>query len=209
VPAQLKYKDMNLGKFLTHASIAIITIIGTNTRLQATELGPEVVLKAVYAGLRRVDSTRANPQVRWNVRNGTASPCGRISGSLYCPRNNTIYITKQHIQMAYQHGDAALAYILAHEYAHAVQIRGGTRIKNITQLELQADCLAGYYMGVMPDVDFDLQDIKEIAAIAFEVGDYEYNSRQHHGTPKERTRAVLTGFQGSQQENGIETCQIQ
>jgi uncharacterized protein len=199
---------MNLGKFLTHVSIAVITIIGTNTRLQATELGPEVVLKAVYAGLRKVDGTRANPKVRWNVRNGISSPCGRVSGSLYCPRNNTIYITQQHIKMAYQYGDAALAYILAHEYAHAVQITSGTRIRNITQLELQADCLAGYYMGVMPDVTFDRQDIEEIAGIAYQVGDYEYNNKQHHGTPKERARAVLTGFQGSQQENGIEVCQM-
>jgi uncharacterized protein len=200
---------MNLGKFLTRVSIALITIIGTNKPLQATELGPEIVLKSVYAGLRQVDSTRSNPRVRWNVRNGTASPCGRISGSMYCPRSNTIYITRQHIQLAYQYGDAALAYILAHEYAHATQVAGGSRLRNITQIELQADCLAGYYMGMMSDfVTFDRQDIEEIAEIAFRVGDYEFNNRQHHGTPKERALAVLSGFQGSQQENGIETCRM-
>lgn len=199
---------MNLGKFLTHVGIAIITIIGTNRPLQADELGPEVVLKAIYAGLRQVDETRSNPKVRWNVRNGTSSPCGRISGSLYCPRNNTIYITQQHIQMAYQYGDAALAYILAHEYAHAAQIAAGSRLRNITQIELQADCLAGYYMGSMTNVTFDRQDIDEIAGIAYQVGDYEYNNRQHHGTPKQRARAVLLGFQGSQQANGIQTCQV-
>ena len=199
---------MNLGKFLTRATIAMITIIGMGTPIQADELEPEIVLKAIYTGLRKVDTTRANPRVRWNVRNGTASPCGRISGSLYCPRNNTVYITRQHIKMAYQYGDAALAYILAHEYAHAVQITTGTRIRNITQLELQADCLAGYYMGVMPDVTFDRQDIEEIAGIAHQVGDYEYNNQQHHGTPKERATAVLRGFQGSQQQNGIQACQM-
>ena len=199
---------MKLGKFLTHIGIAVITIVGTNKTLQASELGPDVVLNAVYQGLRQVDGTRSNPRLRWNVRNGTSSPCGRISGSLYCPRSNTIYITQQHIKMAYQYGDAALAYILAHEYAHAAQIAGGSRLRNITQIELQADCLAGYYMGVMPGVDFDDKDIEEIARIAFQVGDYEYNNRQHHGTPKERAIAVLTGFKGSQQESGIQTCQI-
>jgi uncharacterized protein len=199
---------MKLGKFLTHIGIAVITIMGTNRTLQASELGPEVVLNAVYQGLRKVDVTRSNPRVRWNIRNGTSSPCGRVSGSLYCPRSNTIYITQQHIRMAYQYGDAALAYILAHEYAHAAQITGGSRLRNITQIELQADCLAGYYMGVMPDVSFDDKDIEEIARIAFQVGDYEYNNRQHHGTPKERALAVLTGFQGAQQENGMATCQI-
>jgi uncharacterized protein len=199
---------MNLAKILTRVSIAIITVIGTTQPLRSTELGPEVVLNAVYQGLRKVDVTRANPRVRWNVRNGTSSPCGRVSGSLYCPRNNTIYITQQHIKMAYQYGDAALAYILAHEYAHAAQIAGGSRLRNITQIELQADCLAGYYMSVMPDVSFDDKDIEEIARIAFQVGDYEFNNRQHHGTPKERALAVLTGFQGAQQENGMATCQI-
>jgi uncharacterized protein len=199
---------MNLAKLITHVSIAIITTIATTQPLRSTELGPEVVLNAVYQGLRKVDGTRANPRVRWNVRNGTSSPCGRISGSLYCPRNNTIYITQQHIKMAYQYGDAALAYILAHEYAHAAQVVGGSRLRNITQIELQADCLAGYYMSVMPDVSFDDKDIEEIARIAFQVGDYEYNNRQHHGTPKERALAVLTGFQAAQQANGIQTCQI-
>ena len=199
---------MKLGKFLARISLTVITIIGTTQPLRSTELGPEVVLNAVYQGLRKVDITRSNPRVRWNVRNGTSSPCGRISGSLYCPRSNTIYITQQHIKMAYQYGDAALAYILAHEYAHAAQIAGGSRLRNITQIELQADCLAGYYMGVMPDVSFDDKDIEEIARIAFQVGDYEFNNRQHHGTPKERALAVLTGFQGAQQENGMATCQI-
>lgn len=199
---------MNLAKIFTHVSIAIVTVIGTIQPIRSTELEPEIVLKAVYQGLRQIDSVRANPRVRWNVRNGTSSPCGRISGSLYCPRNNTIYITQQHIRMAYQYGDAALAYILAHEYAHAAQVVGGFTPRNITQAELQADCLAGYYMGAMPDVSFDDQDIEEIARIAYQVGDYEFNNRQHHGTPKQRALAVLSGFKGSQQQNGISVCRM-
>jgi uncharacterized protein len=198
---------MNLGKFFTRVGIAVITVLGTHIPLQATELGPEIVLKSVYAGLRQVDSTRSNPRVRWNVPNGTSSPCGRISGSLYCPRNNTIYITKQHLQMAYQYGDAALAYILTHEYAHAAQTVGGFRPSTITNIELQADCLAGFYMGAMPNVTFDRNDIEQIASLAYQIGDYEFNNRQHHGTPEQRSQAVLLGFQASQQ-NGITACQM-
>ncbi len=200
---------MHLGKFLTHIGITAITTIATSIPLQATELAPEIVLKAVYVGLRQVDTVRANPRLRWNVRNGTASPCGRISGSMYCTRNNTIYITRQHIQMAYQHGDAALAYILTHEYAHAVQTIGRFRPRTITATELQADCLAGYYMGVIPNVTFDRQDIQEIATLAYQIGDFEFNNEQHHGTPQQRTQAVLTGFQASQQKNGIVACRMQ
>jgi uncharacterized protein len=200
---------MHLGKFFARVGIAIISTIATHAvSLQASELGPEVVLNAVYRGLRRVDSTRANPKVKWNVPNGSSSPCGRISGSLYCTRNNTIYITKQHMRMAYQYGDAAFAYILTHEYAHAAQTVGGFRPNNIAQIELQADCLAGFYMGVMPNVSFDVQDIEEIATLAYRIGDYEINNRQHHGTPQERKQAVLLGFQASQ-ENRIDACASQ
>jgi uncharacterized protein len=199
---------MNLRKFFTHISIALITTIAPNIPLSASELGPKVVIEAVYAGLRQVDGSRANPKLKWNVRNGTASPCGPIAGSLYCPRVNTIFITRQHIEMAYQYGDAALAYILSHEYSHAIQIKSGVNVSNITQLELQADCLSGYFMGVMPNVTFDRQDIEQIASIAHEVGDYEFNNTQHHGTPEERAGAVIRGFQGSQKKNGIRACRI-
>ena len=198
---------MHLGKILTHIGIAAITTIATVIPLQATELGPEVVLKAVYAGLRQVDGTRANPRVRWNVRNGTSTPCARVSGSMYCPRNNTIYITGQHIRFAYEYGDAALAYILSHEYAHAVQTAGRFMPRSITAAELQADCLAGYFMGTMPNVNFDLEDIKQIATVAHEIGDYEFNNADHHGTPEQRTRAVLTGIQASQKQN-VSACRV-
>ncbi len=199
---------MRLVKFLTHIGIAAITTIANIIPIQATELGPEIVIKAVYTGMRHVDSTRANPKLRWNVRNGSASPCGTVSGSMYCVRNNTIYITTQHIRMAYQYGDAALAYIIAHEYSHAIQIAGRFRPKNITAIELQADCLAGYFMGVMPDVTFDLADVEQIATLAHQIGDYEFNNAQHHGTPQERARAVLIGFQSSSKQNGIVACRM-
>jgi uncharacterized protein len=206
-PYPLLPTHMNLGKFLTRVSIAFVTTLASNIPIQASELGPEVVLNAVYQGLRKVDATQSRPKVRWNVPNGASSPCGRVSGSLYCTRNNTVYITTQHIRMAYQYGDAALAYILAHEYAHAAQTVGGFRPRNITAIELQADCMAGFYMGAMPDVTFDRQDIEQIAEIAYQVGDYEYNNRQHHGTPEQRAKAVLLGFKASQ-SNGIAACRV-
>jgi predicted metalloprotease len=108
--------------------------------------------------------------------------------------------------MAYQYGDAALAYILTHEYAHAAQTFGRFRPNTIVQIELQADCMAGYYMGAMPNVTFDRNDIEQIASLAYQIGDYEYNNRQHHGTPQQRSQAVILGFQASQQQNGIAAC---
>ena len=199
---------MQLRKIFIRIILAALITVSISIPIKASQLGAEVVLKAVYTGLKQVDSTSANPRVRWNVRNGSNTPCGRISGSLYCTRNNTIYITQQHIRMAYQHGDAALAYILSHEYAHAAQTVGRFLPNNITKIELQADCLAGFYMGAMPNVTFDRQDVQQIATLAYEIGDYEFNNTQHHGTPEQRTRAVLTGLRASQSRNGIRACRI-
>ena len=199
---------MQLRKIFIRIILAALITVSISIPIKASQLGAEVVLKAVYTGLKQVDSTSANPRVRWNVRNGSNTPCGRISGSLYCTRNNTIYITQQHIRMAYQHGDAALAYILSHEYAHAAQTVGRFLPNNITKIELQADCLAGFYMGAMPNVTFDRQDVQQIATLAYEIGDYEFNNTQHHGTPEQRTRAVLTGLRASQSRNGIQACRI-
>jgi uncharacterized protein len=124
---------------------------------------------------------------------------------MFCPPNNTIYITKQHIDMAYKYGDAALAYIVAHEYSHAVQTKSKLDMSNITRVELQADCLAGFYMGVIPNVEFDAEDIQQIATQATDIGDYEFNNDQHHGTPEERKAAVLKGFKASQKKT-IQAC---
>jgi uncharacterized protein len=199
---------MNLGKVFAHIGIAAIVALGIIIPIQASQLGPQAVIPAVHAGIHEVDNTDANPGLKWNVENGTASDCGRISGSLYCPRNNTIYITQEHIQMAYQYGDAALAYIVSHEYSHAVQTKAELDMSNITRVELQADCLAGYYMGVMPNVTFDLEDIQQIANQASAIGDYEFNNEQHHGTPEQRRNFVLRGFGSSQQKNGIRACEM-
>jgi uncharacterized protein len=200
---------MKLMKFFAHAALGAIATVGMNAgSARARELKPKVVIEAVYQGIRQVEGNRAAPRLYWNVRNGTNTACGRISGSVYCPRSNSIYITRQHIKMAYKYGDAALAYIVAHEYAHAIQFVNGFMPRNITLAELQADCLAGYYLGTIQNVTLDERDIQEIATQAYKIGDFEFGNPNHHGTPKQRTNAVLSGFKGSQTRGGINVCQV-
>ncbi|NET55036.1 MAG: hypothetical protein F6K47_02175 [Symploca sp. SIO2E6] len=109
---------------------------------------------------------------------------------------------------AYNHGDAALAYIVAHEYAHAMQTAFGFQ-PNITPIsELQADCLAGFYLGVIPNIVFDTSDILEIGSFAHSVGDFETWHDDHHGTPKQRIKAVSIGIDASSEGmQGVRTCQ--
>ncbi len=95
-------------------------------------------------------------------------------------------------------GDFAVAYVLAHEYAHNLQQELGTFDNAVGSTarpyELQADCLAGtwahsvYERGLLgPD------DLEEATNAALAVGDFDVGIAQHHGTPQERLEALLTG----------------
>jgi uncharacterized protein len=199
---------MKVVNFCHPLALAAIGILVTSIPALTQELQPGIVIEAVYRGIQQIEGRQTAPRLYWNVRNGTPTPCGRISGSLYCLRNHSIYITRQHIRMAYRYGDAALAYIVAHEYAHAIQYVNGFMPRNITAAELQADCMAGYYLGTLPNVSLNRRDLVEIASLAYKIGDYEFGNPAHHGTPKQRSNAVLRGLQGSQVRNGINACQI-
>jgi predicted metalloprotease len=145
------------------------------------------------------------------------SGCGLSAGdtaAFYCPSDDTIYVGQQFAADLYEGvarglpgenagygraaGDFAVAYVLAHEYAHNVQqelgIFNARRDPYAKPYELQADCLAGswansaYDQGILKQGDLD-----EILNTALAVGDFE-EGIQHHGTPEERRAAVLVGF---------------
>ncbi|AKG20714.1 neutral zinc metallopeptidase [Calothrix sp. 336/3] len=172
------------------------------------ELPPKAVVDGVYEGIQQIHGYKATPKLIWGVPQGKRGVCGRISGSHYCTHNHTVYITQQDIRMAYQFGDAALAYIIAHEYAHAMQTAYGFQPRNTPMSELQADCLAGVYLGLIPNMNFDEKDILEISSLAYHIGDYAWGSRHHHGTPKQRLNAVVTGMVGSQNGKGVSICRL-
>lgn len=92
--------------------------------------------------------------------------CGQASaqvGPFYCPADQTIYLDKSFFatmlpQLGAQGGDAAEAYVIAHEYGHHIQNLTGIMAKVQQQgqtsgasspavrLELQADCYAGAWL---------------------------------------------------------------
>ena len=198
---------MKLLKVLTTSIISIGYILA-NIPAYGREWSPKAVVDGVYEGIQHIHGYQATPKLLWNIRLGSRGGCGRIYGSHYCKLNHTVYITNQDIRMAYQHGDAALAYIVAHEYAHAMLTfygftPGGTKIT-----ELQADCLAGVYLGLIPNITLDKQDIHEIATFAYRIGDYAWGSRHHHGTPKQRVQSVVIGMKSSLNGNNISGCRI-
>lgn len=103
----------------------------------------------------------------------------------------------------YSSGDFSVAYVMAHEYAHSLQAEldiipdapGETRLYPVYKTELHADCWSGiwansaYYRNLL-----DPGDVEEGIRTALDIGDYDFANAKHHGTPAERTEALMVGY---------------
>lgn len=94
------------------------------------------------------------------------------------------------------HGISLVA-VLAHELGHIAQFTRGADLTagepTVRRQELHADFLAGWYLAKLqrrlPDVK--LWHSGELFAA---LGDTNFGSRNHHGTPKQRSAAVDAGY---------------
>jgi uncharacterized protein len=165
------------------------------------------------------------PQVRylWITPGAVAlTGCGVPAddrSALYCPADDTIYVAQRFAADLYEGvaeglpgqsagygratGDFAVAYVLAHEYAHNLQHELGVFDNRVTEsakpFELQADCLAGTWANsVYAEGLLQPGDLEEATNAALAVGDFDVGNAQHHGTPQERRDALLAGFQSGE-----------
>ena len=148
------------------------------------------------------------------VRTACGTPAGD-DAAFYCPADDTIYVAQRFAAELYQGvarglpgeqagygraaGDFAVAYVLAHEYAHNLQqelgIFGNGVGESARPFELQADCLAGTWANsAYAQGELHPGDLDEITNAALAVGDFDVGNAQHHGTPEERRDALLAGF---------------
>lgn len=196
-----------LGVSLLLAASLLFPLLANDAQTARREMEPERVARLVYAEIQQIHGYRATPQMYFGVRPGrTRSSCGRIDGSAYCPADHALFITTRDIGMAYRYGDAALAFVIAHEYAHAMQAAFRFMPGYTHLAELQADCLAGVYLGSMPNVTVEPSDVDEIGSLAYRLGDYTWG-RYHHGTPEQRLRAVVRGMRASREGlQGAKAC---
>ncbi|MDQ3722064.1 MAG: neutral zinc metallopeptidase, partial [Actinomycetota bacterium] len=145
--------------------------------------------------------------------------CGNLaddSAAFYCPSDDTIYVAQQFAADLYRGvlrglpgeragygratGDFAVAYVLAHEYAHNLQQELGTFDNDVGSsarpYELQADCLAGSWAhSVFEEGLLEPGDLEEATNAALAVGDFDVGNARHHGTPEERRAALLAGYE--------------
>ncbi|RYY85837.1 MAG: hypothetical protein EOO15_16015 [Chitinophagaceae bacterium] len=92
-----------------------------------------------------------------------------------------------------QKGEYAVAGVLAHEFAHVLQIRKGCALSN-PERELQADFLAGYYFGRR---HYLAAGLHAFAKELYSIGNYDFWSPDFHGTPDQRVQAMLAGYRKS------------
>jgi hypothetical protein len=89
--------------------------------------------------------------------------------------------------------------VSAHEFGHIHQYTSGiySDLKKGQQtskrVELHADFLSGYYLGLLKS-DHPEASFWKAGKKIYEFGDYGYNNPQHHGTPDERVVSAEAGF---------------
>ncbi len=159
-----------------------------------------------------------------------ATGCGNATsavGPFYCPADTTVYLDLSFFdqltgELGAKGGDAAEAYVLAHEFGHHIQKLRGTMAKvqgsgsqgtgptsSGVRLELQADCYAGVWFNhATNDPDSPISevtsaDLANALDAASAVGDDRIQQKTQgqvspetwtHGSAANRQKWLTTGF---------------
>jgi predicted metalloprotease len=158
--------------------------------------------------------------VLYDQSTGTGCGLGQAAmGPFYCPQDRKVYLDLSFWQELESQfgagGEAARAYVIAHEIGHHVQnltggmdaSRGQGAESGSVRTELQADCYAGIWAGKVGQVtggqvSLDPKDIEDGLRAASAVGDDTLQKRSQgrvmpetftHGTSEQRMRWFQTG----------------
>ncbi|HEV8569034.1 MAG TPA: neutral zinc metallopeptidase [Actinoplanes sp.] len=155
------------------------------------------------AGLNFRPIRRVIPYDRDGEVDCGGQPLGR-NNAAYCSAGDFIAYDVNWAFAAFrQIGDAFIYYLLGHEYSHGIQLRLGIQKQYTIQQELQADCMAGAYIGdSVRDGQLALQDgdLDELARGLEAVGDdpgQPWFAEGAHGTAEQRTQAFRSGLEES------------
>lgn len=132
-----------------------------------------------------------------------SQPLG-LNNAAYCSAGDFIaYDVNWAVAAFRQIGDAFLFYLLGHEYAHGIQVRLGISYRFTIQQELQADCMAGAYIGdsvrgeVLLLQDGDLDELRKGLFAVGDDPDQPWFAPGAHGTVEQRTEAFFNGYERS------------
>ena len=103
-----------------------------------------------------------------------------------------------------EHPDACVVSICAHEFAHIYQYKSNLhkalRQHQQASIELHADFLSGWFSGVRKRNNPDYPSVV-FATLARDIQSNFGASRETHGTPEDRGRAVEAGFLSAARDN--------
>ena len=132
------------------------------------------------------------------------------NNALYCSAGDFIAYDVDWAVWAFQQiGDAFLFYLLGHEYAHGIQLRLGVTFAHTIDMELQADCMAGAYIGdsvrakALNLQEGDLQELRDGLTAVGDDPDQPWFAPGAHGTAQERSRAFFAGYEKSLDACGL------
>lgn len=142
---------------------------------------------------------------------GEQAPSGN---AYYCGANDTIAWDEPGLMLPFyaQVGDAAVGFVIAHEWGHLIQNRLDAGFPLTIEQELNADCLAGSFAGALQDEGL-LEggesltagtDLYEAAVGIYDFGDHpsvDWQDPDAHGQPGERLEAFEIGYAG-----GVQAC---
>ena len=149
----------------------------------------ESLIEVVLAGAEKTIGKKAKAKdIKWNWCEDT----------YYDSRSNFICLEKEFMTELAEIGDAAVAFVVAHEYAHHVQYAQSQLLaraqNNTMRLELQADCFAGVILASLPNISFNQSDVESMITAAALVGDDDYDHHNHHGSGENRALAFRSGL---------------
>ncbi len=127
--------------------------------------------------------------------------------AFYCSAGDFIAWDETGLMIPYyvSSGDFAAAFVLAHEFGHAMQFRLPEQEQLGVLRELQADCFAGAWARDVQEQDLlDAGDLDEATLAVFSARDVAgtpFTDPRAHGTGFERTRAFADGYEG-----GVGSC---
>ena len=120
--------------------------------------------------------------------------------AFYCPAGDFIAWDETGLVIPYyvSAGDFAAAFVLAHEFGHAMQARLPRQQQLPVLTELQADCFAGAWSRSVQDEGYlqagDLDEATFAVFSARDVPGTAFTDPAAHGTGFERTRAFTDGY---------------
>jgi hypothetical protein len=94
-------------------------------------------------------------------------------------------------QLTQDPSGATVVAVMAHEFGHLVQFRNGLRQPG-KRAELHADFMAGWYLNLRGR--YAWVNLQPALRLFYQLGDFQFNSPTHHGTPDERLAAAQAGF---------------